>query len=77
MAQYDSIAKDYQKALCSFAWDSIVIPNQSGLLGDVNGKTALDLACGEGIYARYMKQHGANKVVGVDISPGKYSQFCF
>lgn len=38
------------------------------LLGDVQGKTVLDLACGEGRFSRTMKQRGARHVVGVDIS---------
>jgi SAM-dependent methyltransferase len=39
------------------------------LLGDLADKTVLDLACGEGFYTRQFKQHGAARVVGVDISP--------
>lgn len=39
------------------------------LLGDLRGKTVLDLACGEGIYARQFKRAGASSVTGVDVSP--------
>jgi len=38
------------------------------MLGDVAGKSILDLACGEGFYSRKIRQAGAHKVVGVDIS---------
>jgi len=38
------------------------------LIGDVTGKSVLDLACGEGHYTRMLKQNGATRVVGVDIS---------
>jgi ubiquinone/menaquinone biosynthesis C-methylase UbiE len=38
------------------------------LLGDVQGKTVLDLACGEGRFSRTIKRRGARQVVGVDIS---------
>jgi len=38
------------------------------LLGDLRGKTVLDLACGEGFFTRYLKQAGASRVVGVDLS---------
>lgn len=40
------------------------------LLGDVRGKSVLDLACGEGFYTRFIKRHGAARVVGVDLSQG-------
>ena len=40
------------------------------LLGDVHGKTVLDLACGEGRFSRTIKRQGAREVVGVDISAG-------
>src|SRR5574341_637368 len=44
-------------------------PTLFKLLGDLHGKRVLDLACGEGIYTRKMKRHGARSVLGVDISP--------
>lgn len=37
-------------------------------LGDVRGKSVLDLACGDGDYLRAIKQQGATRAVGVDIS---------
>ncbi len=38
------------------------------LLGNIQGKSILDLGCGEGYPARTMKQMGAAKIVGVDLS---------
>lgn len=38
------------------------------LLGDLSGKSVLDLACGEGFYTRFLKRRGAARVVGVDLS---------
>lgn len=38
------------------------------LIGDVAGKSILDLACGEGFFTRLLKQNGAARLVGVDIS---------
>lgn len=38
------------------------------LIGDLTGKSVLDLACGEGFYSRFLKQAGAARVVGVDLS---------
>ena len=37
-------------------------------LDDVRGKSVLDLACGDGDYLREIKQRGAARAVGVDIS---------
>jgi 2-polyprenyl-3-methyl-5-hydroxy-6-metoxy-1,4-benzoquinol methylase len=38
------------------------------VLGNVRGKSALDLGCGHGYYTRIVKSQGAVRVVGVDIS---------
>ncbi|MCL4254074.1 MAG: methyltransferase domain-containing protein [Anaerolineae bacterium] len=38
------------------------------LLGDVSGKSVLDLATGTGFYARVVRKAGASKVVAVDIA---------
>ena len=39
------------------------------LAGPLHGGSALDLACGEGYYARLLRAWGAGTVVGVDLSP--------
>ena len=39
-----------------------------GLLGDVREQIVLDLACGEGRFARKIMQGGARRLVGVDMS---------
>lgn len=68
-AHYDSIAKEYQR--CKQApWRlHIEYFTLFQMLGDLQGKSALDLACGEGHYSRLLKQHGAARVLGVDLSP--------
>ncbi|MEU6877815.1 class I SAM-dependent methyltransferase [Streptomyces sp. NPDC046712] len=46
-------------------------PERAGflrLLGDVRGRSVLDLACGTGFYTRQIKRLGAADVLGVDIS---------
>eukprot|EP00026_Physarum_polycephalum_P016798 Phypoly_transcript_17799.p1 GENE.Phypoly_transcript_17799~~Phypoly_transcript_17799.p1 ORF type:complete len:235 (+),score=30.46 Phypoly_transcript_17799:84-788(+) len=68
MAQYDSIAKPWEVATNSFWWTKISVPNHQALFDEIKGKKALDLACGEGLHARYLLEKGASKVVGVDIS---------
>ena len=39
------------------------------LLGDVSGKTVLDYGCGAGENSVLIASHGAEKVIGIDISP--------
>jgi 2-polyprenyl-3-methyl-5-hydroxy-6-metoxy-1,4-benzoquinol methylase len=39
-------------------------------LGDIRGKSLLDLACGDGFYTRrFRTECGANPVIGIDLSP--------
>lgn len=67
-AAYDTIAERYR--------DSKQLPFRYAverytlfqLLGDLRGRTVLDLACGEGFYTRQFKHAGAAQVTGVDIS---------
>lgn len=69
MAQiYDSIAEQYKKFYSLPFARHIVMYTYLNLIGDVTGKSILDLACGEGIYTRLLKQNGAARLVGVDIS---------
>ncbi len=39
------------------------------LLGDVKGKTVLDYGCGAGENSVLIASHGAEKIIGIDISP--------
>ena len=67
MTQYDQIADQYKesKQLEIFR---IISYTMSKWLGDITGRSVLDLACGEGDGTRAVKQVGAERVVGVDIS---------
>ena len=68
LAQYDAIAAAYR--------DSKQLPFRKTIerytlfeaLGNVRGRTVLDLACGEGFYTRLLKIAGAREITGVDIS---------
>ncbi|GAA2796929.1 class I SAM-dependent methyltransferase [Streptomyces showdoensis] len=44
------------------------VPGFLALVGDVRGKSVLDLASGTGFYSREFKRRGASHVLGVDIS---------
>lgn len=45
-------------------------PSYFEALGDIAGLKVLDLGCGSGIYSRRLRSHGAQRVVGVDVSQG-------
>lgn len=44
------------------------VPGFLALVGDVTGKSVLDIACGTGFYSRAFKRRGASRVLGFDIS---------
>ncbi|WP_030691368.1 class I SAM-dependent methyltransferase [Streptomyces globisporus] len=44
------------------------VPSFLGLVGDVRGRSVLDLASGTGFYSREFKRRGASEVLGIDIS---------
>ncbi|MFD4240561.1 class I SAM-dependent methyltransferase [Streptomyces sp. NPDC058525] len=44
------------------------VPGFLALVGDVTGKSVLDIACGTGFYSRELRRRGASRVFGFDIS---------
>ncbi|MFF2545182.1 class I SAM-dependent methyltransferase [Kitasatospora sp. NPDC058063] len=66
--QYDGIGEAFEgfKALPLTRYGEV--PSFLGLVGDVSGRSILDLACGTGFYSREFKRRGATDVLGVDIS---------
>jgi len=68
MTQYDVLADKWNSTVKDLIWTKLNIPNHQNLFDEIQGKKALDLACGEGLFARYLLSKGASKVVGVDIS---------
>jgi ubiquinone/menaquinone biosynthesis C-methylase UbiE len=66
---YDAVADKYdmsfQLAPLRLHIEAYSVRN---ILGDVTGKSVLDLATGTGFYARMVKKRGASRVVGVDIA---------
>ena len=65
--QYDGLAAQYRKFQREKTY-RIIEYSFMRHLGQVSGQSILDLACGEGSWARKFKQMGVNRVVGVDIS---------
>jgi ubiquinone/menaquinone biosynthesis C-methylase UbiE len=65
---YDLIAEQYKRSKQS-PWRTYIEQyTLLELLGDLRGKSVLDLACGEGYYSRILKNLGARRVVGLDLS---------
>ncbi|WP_143706571.1 class I SAM-dependent DNA methyltransferase, partial [Xenorhabdus innexi] len=65
---YDPIADAYGLFSDTAPQIKVGIRTVFALAGDIQGKSVLDLACGQGLFSRLYKKHGASKVIGVDIS---------
>jgi len=65
---YDLIAGQYKKAKRQPWRMHVEHFTLFELLHDLRGMTVLDLACGEGFFTRFLRQAGARRVVGVDLS---------
>ena len=65
---YDPIAEQYKRAKQQPWRAHIEAFTFERLIGDPAGKAVIDIACGEGFYTRKIRQRGATKVTGVDLS---------
>ncbi|MDJ0690633.1 MAG: class I SAM-dependent methyltransferase [Xenococcaceae cyanobacterium MO_188.B32] len=68
-AYYDSIAQHYQQVHELPKSEYIDAYTYLNLLGELAGKSILDLGCGEGFYTRQFSHLGATRIVGVELSP--------
>ena len=68
-AQYDHIGSKYDEyaRMATLKWAERYTFFR--MVGALEGKRVMDLACGFGFYTRLLKQRGAAQVIGVDISP--------
>lgn len=66
--QYDLIGARFRESKTTAAFSAADTHTLFEALGDVSGRTALDLACGFGYNTRLLAQRGAGRAVGVDIS---------
>ena len=66
--QYDDIGSTYS-GMKSLPAEAIERGQVRSALGDLHGKTVLDLACGAGYYSKLLISWGAEHVVGLDVSP--------
>ena len=67
---YDSIAEQYKRSKQQPWRTHIEAFSLLTLIGDPAGQSVMDVACGEGFYTRMLRQKGASKVTGVDLSEG-------
>jgi SAM-dependent methyltransferase len=67
--EYDKVGLHYQESKRLAFRRYVEEHSMFTLLGDLAGRSVVDLACGEGIYSRQLIRAGARRVVGVDISP--------
>ena len=67
---YDAVAKEYKRLKLAPWRTCLGRYSLLNLLGEVRGKSVLDLACGEGFYSRLIREQDAARVVGVDLSSG-------
>ena len=67
-AQYDHIGSKYAVYARTATLKRAESYTFFRMVGPLEGKRVLDLACGFGYYTRRLKQRGAAQVIGVDIS---------
>src|SRR2546428_11741558 len=68
-AQYDHIGSKYDEYARTATLKRAESYTFFRMVGTLDGKRVMDLACGFGFYTRLLKQHGAAQVIGIDISP--------
>lgn len=66
--QYDEIGEAYEGFKSLPLEHYAVVPGFLAMVGEVRGKSVLDLASGTGFYSREFKRRGASDVLGVEIS---------
>ncbi len=67
---YDPIVEQYKRSKQQPWRTHIEAYSLLNLIGAPTGLHVLDMACGEGFYTRLVRQQGAGKVTGVDLSEG-------
>ena len=65
--QYDEIAEEYSQMM-NPTKIHILIPTFKKIIGDVQGKSVLDLACGAGFFTRILADLNPSKLIGIDFS---------
>ncbi len=75
-SSYDPIGESYAAVKHLPLARGTEAPAVEGLLGDLQGMSLVDLACGQGFYSRLAHHRGARPVVGVDLSAAMVEAAC-
>jgi len=67
---YDPIAEQYKRSKQQPWRTYIECFTLMKLIGDLHELSVLDVACGEGFYTRMVRERGAARVTGIDLSQG-------
>jgi toxoflavin synthase len=67
-SQYDHLSRDFGAVKSLPIRQHVEFFSFFEVLGRIEGKTVLDAGCGTGIYTRQLKERGAARVVGLDLS---------
>ncbi|MCK4715066.1 MAG: methyltransferase domain-containing protein, partial [Candidatus Aenigmarchaeota archaeon] len=66
--QYADIAEEYKKVLGERVYRKYsLIESYLKVLGDIKGKSVLDVGCGSGFFTRLIREKGAVNVIGTDV----------
>jgi SAM-dependent methyltransferase len=65
---YDPIAEQYKRSKLQPWRTYIECFTLMKLIGDPRGLTVLDVGCGEGFYTRMIRERGAARATGIDLS---------
>ena len=65
---YDPIAAQYRRAKSQPWRHHVELYTLLELIGPLDGLSVIDLACGDGFYTRLLRQRGAGRIDGVDLS---------
>ncbi|MFE7116150.1 class I SAM-dependent methyltransferase [Streptomyces sp. NPDC057654] len=69
--EFDELAEAYERSWTDMPFRRHIEAHTFlSVLGDLTGKTVLDLGCGSGLYTRKLREHGAATVTGIDNSTG-------
>ncbi len=68
MIQYNKIANEYKSGEKAILKEYVIKPTFLRLAKKIKNKSVIDLACGSGYSTRLLKELGANRITGVDVS---------
>jgi SAM-dependent methyltransferase len=67
-AAWDKVAPHFYGAIALPDWGPLAVGSNADLLGSIAGKAIAEIGCGSGHSLKYLIEHGASKVFGIDLS---------